>query len=202
MVLGGSQGALALNEVLPKALRRVRADVSFTVVHQAGKDRDEAVKAAYEGLTGVEVFPFLDDIADRMASADLIIGRSGAATVAEISAIGRAGIFVPFPHAADDHQAKNALSLEAVGGGVCIRQEAADEVRLATEISALLRDDARRTRMADAAREHGRPHAAEDIAKDLLALAGIGLKKRPEAKNGATNGSSSHAKIAFHKETN
>lgn len=202
LVLGGSQGALALNEVLPKALRRVRNDVSFTVVHQAGKDRDEAVKAAYEGLPGVEVQPFLDDIADRMASADLIIGRSGAATVAEISAIGRAGIFVPFPHAADDHQAKNALSLEAVGGGICIRQEAADESRLAIEISSLLRDDDRRKRMADAAREHGRPHAAEDIAKDLLSLARIGLKTRSEPKNGATNGSSSHAKIDLHKEIN
>jgi UDP-N-acetylglucosamine--N-acetylmuramyl-(pentapeptide) pyrophosphoryl-undecaprenol N-acetylglucosamine transferase len=202
LVLGGSQGALALNEVLPKALKRVRSEVAFTVVHQAGRDRDEAVKTAYDGLSGVEVVPFLDDIADRMAAADLIIGRSGAATVAEISAIGRAGIFVPFPHAADDHQAKNALSLEAVGGGICIRQEAADETRLASEIAALLRDDDRRKRMADAAREHGRPHAAEDIAKDLLGLAGIGLKKRvePPKTNGATNGSS--LRIDLQKESN
>lgn len=191
LVLGGSQGALALNEVLPKALARAQRDVSFTVVHQAGKERDVAVRAAYGAMPGVEVLPFIDDIADRMAAADLVIGRSGAATVAEISAIGRAGIFVPFPHAADDHQAKNALALEAVGGGICIRQEAADEFRLATEVTKLLADDARRKRMADAAREHGRPHAADDIAKDLLALAGIGLKKRSEHKtNGATNGSS------------
>ena len=121
-----------------------------------------------------------------------VIGRSGAGAVAEISAIGRAGIFVPFPHAADDHQAKNALSLESVGGGICIRQDAADETRLATEIIALLEDDERRKRMADAAKSHGRPHAAEDIAKDLLALAGIGLKKppTPSPTNGASNGSS------------
>lgn len=198
LVLGGSQGALALNEVLPKALKRVRESrpgvppVAFTVLHQAGRDRDAAVREAYAGLAGVEVVPFLEDIADRISAADLVIGRSGAGAVAEISAIGRAGIFVPFPHAADDHQAKNALSLESVGGGICIRQEAADETRLATEIIALLSDDERRKRMADAAKGHGRPHAAEDIAKDLLALAGIGLKKppTPSPTNGASNGSS------------
>ena len=75
---------------------------------------------------------------------------------------------------------------------MCIRQEAADEARLATEIRELMSDDARRIRMADAAREHGRPHAAEDIARDLLQLAGIVPKKRDEPKkNGAANGSSS-----------
>jgi UDP-N-acetylglucosamine--N-acetylmuramyl-(pentapeptide) pyrophosphoryl-undecaprenol N-acetylglucosamine transferase len=196
LVLGGSQGAVALNEVLPKALARVRESASFTVLHQAGRDREAVVKAAYGDMSGVEVVPFLEDIADRIAAADLIIGRSGAGAVAEVAAIGRAGIFVPFPHAADDHQAKNALSLEAVNGGICIRQDAADEVRLSKEIAALLTDDDRRKRMADAAREHGRPHAAEDIAKDLLALAGIGLKKQvPNKTNGATNGSSSHFKV-------
>lgn len=198
LILGGSQGAAALNEVLPKALKRVRESVSFTVVHQAGRDREAAVREAYGAMSGVEVVPFLDDIADRMAAADLVIGRSGAATVAEISAIGRAGIFVPFPHAADDHQAKNALALEAVGGGVCIRQEAADEGRLASEIMALLSDDERRKRMADAAREHGRPHAAEDIAKDLLALAGVGQKKAAEASK--TNGAANRAPLGLEKE--
>lgn len=198
LILGGSQGAAALNEVLPKALKRVRESVSFTVVHQAGRDREAAVREAYGAMSGVEVVPFLDDIADRMAAADLVIGRSGAATVAEISAIGRAGIFVPFPHAADDHQAKNALALEAVGGGVCVRQEAADEGRLASEITALLSDDERRKRMADAAREHGRPHAAEDIAKDLLALAGVGQKKVAEASK--TNGAANRAPFGLEKE--
>lgn len=204
LVLGGSQGAQALNEVLPKALRRARetSGIDFTVVHQAGRDREAAVRAAYADLAGIEVVPFLDDIAERMTMADLVIGRSGAATVAEISAIGRAGLFVPFPHAADDHQAKNALSLEAVGGGICIRQEGADEERLAREVALLLADDERRQRMADAAREHGRPHAAEEIAKDLLALAGIGLRKRPEPPkpSGKVNGSSSHLRIDLPKE--
>jgi UDP-N-acetylglucosamine--N-acetylmuramyl-(pentapeptide) pyrophosphoryl-undecaprenol N-acetylglucosamine transferase len=80
---------------------------------------------------------------------------------------------VPFPQAADDHQAKNALALERAGGAVCILQESADTVRLGREIASLLQDDALRLRMADAARAHGKPEAASDVARDLLALAGI-----------------------------
>ena len=198
LVLGGSQGAQALNEVLPRAIARTRQTVNMTVVHQAGRDREQAVREAYAkaGVSDVEVVPFLEDVAHQMVSADLIVARSGAVTVAEISAIGRAAVFVPFPHAADDHQAKNALSLAEIGGAVCVRQEVADEARLATEIADLLGDDARRMKMADAARDHGRPHAAEDIAKDLLGMAGIGLRKPSEKKNGATNGSSSSFRIS------
>ena len=196
LVLGGSQGAQALNEVLPRAVARARESAPrFTVVHQAGRDRESSVREAYAklGVRDVEVVPFLDDVAERMAAADLVLARAGAVTVAEISAIGRAAVFVPFPHAADDHQAKNALSLAEIGGAVCIRQEAADEARLAAEIGGLLSDDARRSRMADASREHGRPRAAEDVAKDLLDLARIPARKQPEPqnKNGATNGGSS-----------
>jgi len=200
LILGGSQGALALNEVLPRALARVAGvtGVKMSVLHQAGRDRDGAVREAYGGGVSdveVEVVPFIDNVADQMAAADLIIGRSGAATVAEISAIGRAAIFIPFPHAADDHQAKNALALADLGGAVCIRQEAADEERLTLEIGGLLADDERRVRMANAAREHGRAEAATDIARDLLGLAGIPIAKKAvedsTKKQHATNGSSS-----------
>lgn len=201
LVLGGSQGAQALNEIVPRAVARaLETALALSVVHQAGRDREAGVRQAYAklGVRDVEVVPFLDDVAERIASADLILARAGAVTVAEISAIGRAAIFVPFPHAADDHQAKNALSLAAIGGSVCIRQEAANEARLATEIRTLLSDDARRARMADAAREHGRPRAAEDVARDLLDLAGISVRRptEPRKTNGATNGSSSRFAIA------
>ncbi len=205
LVLGGSQGAQALNEVVPRAVARARTSLTFTVVHQAGRDREAAVREAYAqlGVSSVEVVPFLDDVAQRMAGSDLIVARAGAVTVAEIASIGRASIFVPFPHAADDHQAKNALALESVGGGLCIRQEVADEARLASEIGGLLADDARRVRMADAAREHGRPRAAEDIAEDLLELAGIpkkpaqhsALRDPRRGENGYENGSSSRIRV-------
>lgn len=196
LVLGGSQGARALNESLPGALAKVlagRKDVR--VLHQAGRDRDDDVRVAYDahGLGDiVTVAPFVDDVAAEMVAADLILARSGAVTVAEIASIGRASILVPFPHAADDHQAKNALALAELGGAICVRQENADEARLAHELEALLGDDARRTAMANAARDHGRPDAARDIALDLLALARIAPKKKVEKKktNGAANGSS------------
>lgn len=192
LILGGSQGARALNEVIPRA---VASMPNLAIVHQAGKDRDDAVRARYAelGATNVEVVPFLEDVAARMAAADLIVARAGAVTVAEISALGRAALFVPFPDAADDHQAKNALSLAALGGAVCVRQELAEEARLTTEIGDLLADDPRRIAIANAARNHGKPFAVDDIARDLLALAGIGLRKVTPPSQ--TNGSSPHIRI-------
>ena len=199
LVLGGSQGATALNARLPAAIARASDRVGdITVVHQCGAEREEGVRAAYAlaNVTTATVVPFLDDVAQQMAAADVVIARGGAVTLAEIAAIGRASLLVPFPHAADDHQAKNAMALAELGGAICIRQEAADEVRLGTELTLLFEDDARRIRMASAAREQGRPQAAQDIARDLLTLAGI--KPRPKAPppkkpmNGSTNGSSTH----------
>lgn len=204
LVLGGSQGAKALNERLPGAVARaidarVRAGRAANekageifVVHQAGRDRDAAVREAYEraGVRTVTVAPFLDDVAEQMAAADLVVARSGAVTVAEIASIGRPSLLVPFPHAADDHQAYNAMALAALGGAVFLRQEAADEARLGDEIAALLADPERRARMAAAAREHGRPHAARDIAHDLLGLAGVAERARAKKANGMVNGSS------------
>jgi UDP-N-acetylglucosamine--N-acetylmuramyl-(pentapeptide) pyrophosphoryl-undecaprenol N-acetylglucosamine transferase len=104
--------------------------------------------------------------------------------VAELAAIGRASILVPFPHAADDHQYRNAAALAGTGGAVCIRQE--DTVpRLGEELARLLHDDVARAAMARAARQQGRPNAARDIAEDLLALARIPLS-RPRVANGAS----------------
>lgn len=200
LVLGGSQGATALNERLPLAFGRARSKVGEVhVLHQTGPDRVEEVRKAYDaaGLGEAVVVPFLDDVAHEMARADLIVARAGAVTVAEIAAIGRASLLVPFPHAADDHQAKNASALAELGGAVCLRQEAADEARLAVELELLLGDDSRRATMAAAARAHGRPHAADDVAKDLLALAGLTRRKTPTP--GKTNGSNGSNGSATHR---
>ncbi|MDB4946817.1 MAG: UDP-NAM-(pentapeptide) pyrophosphoryl-undecaprenol transferase [Labilithrix sp.] len=196
LILGGSQGATALNERMPLAVARAAAKVGdIDVVHQTGEGRDAAVRAAYEaaGVKNAMVAPFVTDVADQMTAADIIVARGGAVTVAEISAVGRASLIVPFPHAADDHQAKNALALAELGGAICVRQEAADEVRLATELALLFADADLRTRMARIASEHGHPYAAEDIARDLLALAGIRerARARPAAPVSGVNGHSS-----------
>jgi UDP-N-acetylglucosamine--N-acetylmuramyl-(pentapeptide) pyrophosphoryl-undecaprenol N-acetylglucosamine transferase len=174
--MGGSQGAAALNERLPKALARIAArGRSAAIVHQAGRGRDAAVREAYarEGLGHASVVPFIDDVAAAIASADVIVARAGAVTIAEVTAIGRAAVLVPFPHAADDHQMKNAQALARTGAAVCLAQRDADPERVASAIEGLLADDGARRAMADASRAHGRPRAGHDIAADFLALSGV-----------------------------
>ena len=176
LVMGGSQGAAVLNERVPDAVARLVHDGrSVDVVHQAGSGRDDAVREAYARakVERVTVVPFIDDVARAIADADLVVARAGAGTIAEITAIGRPSILVPFPHAADDHQARNAESLARAGAAVCVRQERADAASLSTEIGRLLSDHAARSAMADAARSRGRPDAAREVARELLALASI-----------------------------
>jgi UDP-N-acetylglucosamine--N-acetylmuramyl-(pentapeptide) pyrophosphoryl-undecaprenol N-acetylglucosamine transferase len=191
LVLGGSQGAAPLNERVPEALGivvRGRPDVQ--VLHQTGKGRDLAVREAYgrAGVAKARVVPFLDDVASEMAEADVIVARSGAGTVAEIAAVGRPALLVPFPFAADDHQAQNAQAIARAGGAICVRQESADALRIAGELASLLGDTDRRVRMSEASRAFGKPDAATDIARDLCELAGIPWRlplRGPEKSNGA-----------------
>jgi UDP-N-acetylglucosamine--N-acetylmuramyl-(pentapeptide) pyrophosphoryl-undecaprenol N-acetylglucosamine transferase len=181
LVMGGSQGARALNERLPEAVARLKHHGrSVEVLHQSGRGNDQAVRDAYASAKVEEatVVPFIDDIAHAIADADLVIARAGAGTIAEITAIGRPSILVPFPHAAGDHQARNAEALAHVGGSLCLRQDAASPERLALEIERLLADDAGRAAMADVARLRGRPDAARSIAMDLLSLASLDRRGR------------------------
>lgn len=175
LVLGGSQGAAALNERVPEAIAlAARSAPEVSIVHQSGKGRDQAVAARYAELGIAEratVTAFIDDVAAAIAGADLVIERSGAGAVAEISAIGRPSLFVPYPFAADDHQTTNARSLSDVGAAVFVPQVEATPLRLAAEIEALARNPGRRTRMAEAARARGAPDAAARVAEDLLRLA-------------------------------
>ncbi len=163
-VTGGSQGAQHLNETMPTVIAGLRArGVELEVVHQVGRGRAKA----YEGA---EVVEFVDDVPARLAWADLVIARSGAMTCAELCAIGRAAILVPYPHAADDHQAANAEALAAAGAALAIRQPDATAERLIEAIGGLYDDDAARVRMADAARARGIPDAATKIAEDVVEL--------------------------------
>jgi UDP-N-acetylglucosamine--N-acetylmuramyl-(pentapeptide) pyrophosphoryl-undecaprenol N-acetylglucosamine transferase len=198
LVLGGSQGAAALNERVPEALAQVAVALpTLEVVHQAGRGREGIVADAYAraGFGRVQVAAFLEDVPRQVGRADLVIARSGASTVAEIAAIGRASILIPFPHAADDHQAKNARALERMGGAICLLQNAADATGIATEVRRVLGDGPMRTRMADAARRCGKPDAAERIARDLLGLLDIPVASRATTTAGNLNGHARRAEV-------
>jgi UDP-N-acetylglucosamine--N-acetylmuramyl-(pentapeptide) pyrophosphoryl-undecaprenol N-acetylglucosamine transferase len=174
LVLGGSQGAVALNETVPRALARIRGDVS--IVHQTGPAHESAVERRYREL-GVgdraRVISFIDDMPDAIGRATLVIGRAGASSLAEIAAIGRPSVLIPFPYAAGDHQRHNALALEDAGAALCVPQERATAGRLAELVSGLLHDSFRLKTMAVAAAALGRPKAALHVAEDLLQLAGL-----------------------------
>jgi UDP-N-acetylglucosamine--N-acetylmuramyl-(pentapeptide) pyrophosphoryl-undecaprenol N-acetylglucosamine transferase len=166
LVMGGSQGAAYLNDTLPEVLRSIS---EIEIVHQAGRGKIDGVRARY-GASPAEVVEFLDDVPARLADADLVIARAGALTCAELAAVGRPAILVPFPFAADDHQWANAEALMRAGAAVAIRQSDASPERLRSEIVRLVTDRAARHAMADAARRRGVPGAANAIADDLLTL--------------------------------
>ncbi|MEZ4227755.1 MAG: undecaprenyldiphospho-muramoylpentapeptide beta-N-acetylglucosaminyltransferase [Polyangiaceae bacterium] len=177
LVLGGSQGAKALNDALPEVIQRLRErDLELEVQHQAGAHKADDVRAHYAALgqtSGVSVFEFIDDMPERLAWADLVIGRSGASAVSEVCAVGRAAVFVPYPFAAGDHQRFNAESLERVGAARVILQADASVARLVEVIAPLLEAPELLAEMAAASGERGRPLAARVIARDLLRLAGL-----------------------------
>lgn len=123
LVVGGSLGARALNEIVPQALALIPADRRPVVTHQSGAAQIDALREHY-AKAGVQatLTPFIDDTAAAFADADLIVCRAGASTVTEIAAVGAAAVFVPFPHAVDDHQTANARFLVDAGGGWLVPQ--------------------------------------------------------------------------------
>jgi UDP-N-acetylglucosamine--N-acetylmuramyl-(pentapeptide) pyrophosphoryl-undecaprenol N-acetylglucosamine transferase len=172
LVIGGSQGARAINDVVPAAVARLRErGVAVAVTHQTGNTTRDAVAAAYEKL-GVEaqVVAFIDDVASAMQKASLLVCRAGAMTVAELGVIGRPAIYVPLPTAADDHQRKNAEAMTAKGAARWIAQSELTPERLADELATLLADREALQLMGRRAWETARPDAAGTIADELLAL--------------------------------
>lgn len=172
LVIGGSQGSEALNDAVPRALARV--GVRVRVTHQCGAGRDETVRALYRelGMADALVTPFIRDMPEALAEAELVVGRAGANAVAEICAVGRPSVLIPYPFAGD-HQRFNADDLVRTGGAVRVLSHEATPERLAAEIGALVSDRGALPRMAEAARVLGRPEAARAIARDLLELAGL-----------------------------
>lgn len=175
LILGGSQGAHAINVALQDAATELaRRAGGLEVVHQTG-DRDlAATEAAYRSAgLAARVASFLDGVAAEMQAADLLVCRAGATTLAELAASGRPAVLVPFPAATDDHQRKNAQVLAGAGAAVMLEERDLTGSRLAAEVNSLLDDTSKRQAMAQAMRTFARPNAAAMIVDRVLALAGV-----------------------------
>ena len=169
LVLGGSLGARALNLAVPKALAQITLAERPEVLHQCGSRGLDEARAAYaQAAVEAEVVPFIDDMAGSYSWADLAVCRAGALTLAELTAAGLGSVLVPYPHAVDDHQTRNAEALVAIGAAELIQERDLDAQQLAQRLSVLLHDRARVTAMAVAARTLAKPDAAQVIASACI----------------------------------
>ncbi len=168
LVLGGSQGAMAVNTAVLEALQRL-IQAGITIRHQAGKLDLDRTRAGYRGhgLDPELVQPFIVDMADAYAQADLVLCRAGATTVAEVAVAGKPCVYIPYPYATHNHQVINARSMEKKGAGICFEQSELREKDLAATIIELLTDRARLAAMSLAARRVGRPEAAKAVVVGL-----------------------------------
>lgn len=168
LVLGGSQGARRLNLAVPKAIGELgRGDIS--VLHQTGKDGGAVALDYKKYNVKARTLAFIDDMANAYAKSDLVIGRAGAGTIAEITALGKPSILVPFPHAAGDHQTENARVLREAGASVTLTDEVATPENLAKTLRELLDKD-KLAEMARAASTLGVPEAAKRIVDGIYEL--------------------------------
>lgn len=168
LVLGGSQGARALNDAVPEALRQLQG-AGIAVRHQCGEKMRDAAAAAY-AAAGIEgsIEPFIADMAEAYAWADLVVCRAGALTIAELCAAGVGSVLVPLPTAVDDHQTKNAQYVVQRRAGVLLKQDGELAGKLAMELRNLVLDPGKRLFMAEAARSLARIDAAERVADAVL----------------------------------
>ncbi|MBU0689456.1 MAG: undecaprenyldiphospho-muramoylpentapeptide beta-N-acetylglucosaminyltransferase [Gammaproteobacteria bacterium] len=171
LVVGGSLGAQALNEALPKALAMMDEAIRPQVTHQTGKKHFETVQQLYaQAGVQADVRAFLDDMANRYAQADVVICRAGALTIAELAAAGVASVLVPFPYAVDDHQTHNARFLSEHGAAILQPQKEMSADKLAQLLRELDRE--KLLAMAQAARSLAKPDATQQVAQVCVALAG------------------------------
>lgn len=173
LITGGSQGALAINDAVAGWLdARAPGEVGITILWATGRG-SYARFARYHRPPTVQVFDFLDPIADGYSVADLAIGRAGMMTGAELCAWGIPSVLIPLPTAAEDHQRFNAEALAAAGASVMILQRDLSPARLGEVVGSLLGDRDRLRGMAEVARSRGRPAAADEIVAHFLALLGV-----------------------------
>ena len=171
LVLGGSRGALALNETLPKALALMDETIRPVVKHQTGEKTLEQAKQAYaEAGIQADVVPFIDNMQLAYASADMLLCRSGALTVSELMASARPAIMVPYPHAVDDHQTANAQALVDIGGGEIIQQTVLTPESLAKALTVWCQEPEKRVAASLSIRQQAKTAATEKIVDHLLEI--------------------------------
>lgn len=172
LIMGGSQGAHGINAAVMEMLAGKGPWQNFYFMHQSGADDRPAVQRAYAAAgAAAEVQAFFDDVDRRYRAADLVICRAGATTVAELTCVGRAAIFVPFPHAADNHQERNAETVVAAGAAEMIREADLNGAWLWERLRFYRRHPERLAAMAESSRLRGRPRAAAEIVDDILKVA-------------------------------
>lgn len=173
LILGGSQGAHSVNLAVVDALAHLVHKKRIAFVHQTGRSDEVRVRKAYaaHGITAT-VRPFFDTMAAQYAKADIVICRAGATTIAELTAVGKGVIFIPYPHAADDHQTLNAESLVFENAAEMIREKDLNGKVLAQKIESYRSSPQKLSAMALKAKQRGRPHAARMIVDDMLSILG------------------------------
>ncbi len=171
LITGGSQGAHRINMTMTEAVKHLKELQKFRLVHQTGSLDESAVRQAYAdaGISS-EVRPFFTDMPLQYRDADLILCRAGASTVAEIAAMGKPAIFIPFPYAADDHQTQNARSLVQAGAADMIAEKELDAQKLAEKIEFYAKHPELLKTMAEKAKKFGKPDAAAHIAEICFSL--------------------------------
>lgn len=165
-IVGGSQGAVGINNKIEESIKAIAAREDVSVVWQVGVKNVEAIGARVGEVKNVAIRGFLDNIYAYMKHADLIISRAGASALAEILAFGKPSILLPFPHATANHQEHNARVVEKAGAALV--ELDAEENHLWEKVESLLGDESRLSAMADAAKKLGMPDAADQIAKVIL----------------------------------
>lgn len=175
LVFGGSQGAHSINQALMESVPELRANLpELRILHQTGeRDYNDAAAAYAKMGDAVRAFRFIDNMPAFFAQVDLIMCRSGASTVAEITAAGKPAIFVPFPRAADDHQKRNAELLERAGAAIMLEESKLSSTTLIEAVVSLMKNSERMAKMGEAARKLSHPNAALDIARMAAKLAKI-----------------------------
>lgn len=174
LVMGGSLGAHAINQAMIEAVRVLKRRVpkGFVIIHQTGAHDEAKVRRAYkDGGLNTKVSPFIDAMPMAMAKANLVVGRAGATSLAELTVMGKPMILIPYPYAADNHQELNASMIMKNGAAKMIRESELSGIGLAEEILDLINSDGKRKKMGNMALKLGEPDAARKIVRGCLDLA-------------------------------